>query len=165
MLPLRRDSWVTFAVCLLIGSLVFIDTLDYPGVQGQGFGHGPAFYPRVLAGVLMVLGLFVVFQGLRHDKTVHGVKSGLEGAPAEVDFRSVVVFMALCVATILSMTYLGFLVSGFLLAFVSTMMIRASFKARDVTLGFLYSFGIMALVYVVFNVFVGVQLPGSAFFR
>lgn len=165
MFSVLRDAWLTFTVCLLIGAFVFIDTLSYPIVRTQGFGHGPAFYPRILAGVLIALGLAFLYQGLRRRRTDREGAAEQKAPAAELTYRPVVLFMALCVASVLSMRYLGFLVSAFLLAFLSTLMIRASFKAPHVALGLLYSAAMITLVYVVFSVFVGVQLPGSALFR
>ena len=164
----RRDPWMTFIVCSCIGAFIFIDTSGYPSVQTQGFGYGPAFYPRVLAGVLIGLGMLVLFQDWRHGTGPHRLSEDRAGAPARpvrVMYRSVAVFLFLCVVSIMAMEYIGFLVSGFFLVFVSTLLIRASFTVREVALTFLYCAGMMGLVYVVFNVFVGVQMPGSVFFR
>jgi hypothetical protein len=60
------------------------------------------------------------------------------------------------------MRYAGFLLSGFLLTFLSVLLIKPSSGYRQIILYFLYSLSLMALVYVVFELLVGIQLPGSS---
>jgi hypothetical protein len=54
------------------------------------------------------------------------------------------------------------LLSGFLLTFLSVLLIKPSSGYRQIILYFLYSLSLMALVYVVFELLVGIQLPGSS---
>lgn len=160
----KRDSWLTFIVCALTGAAVFAETLGYPTVQGQGFGRGPGFYPQVLAGTLIGLGLLTLLQDLWAKKPASSKQASLPEPVSTVTYRPVAALMLLSVMAIMAMRVLGFLASGFFLTFCSVILIRASLKARPVFLGLLYSIGMMALVYLVFEWFVGVQLPGSSIF-
>lgn len=164
MSSITRDSWLTGSVCALTGVAVFIETLSYPSVQGQGFGRGPGFYPQVLAGTLIGLGLLSVLQDLWKKKPVSTGHGGRPDTVPDVTYRPVAALMALSVLSIMAMKVLGFLLSGFLLTFCSVILIKASLKARSIFVALLYSIGMMALVYLVFDVFVGVQLPGSSLF-
>ncbi len=164
MFTVRRDTWLTFVVCLVFGIFVLIDTLGYPSVKGQGFGHGPAFYPRVLAGVLVGLGLLVLIQDILGKKRLHDVKTDQTDVQIDITYRSIIIFMVLCIFSIIVMKYVGFLLSGFILVFVFSILIRASFRIIDISLVFLYSAAMMALVYIVFDVFIGVDLPNSSIF-
>ena len=164
MSSIKRDSCLTFVVCALTGAAVFVETLGYPTVQGQGFGRGPGFYPQVLAGTLIGLGLLGLLQDLWHRKPASSGQGDRPEPVSDVTYWPVAALMLLSVVSILAMKVLGFLVSGFFLTFCSVILIRASLKARPVFLGLLYSIGMMALVYLVFEWFVGVQLPGSSIF-
>jgi hypothetical protein len=164
MPSIKRDSWLTFSVCALTGASVFIETLGYPSVQGQGFGRGPGFYPQVLAGTLICLGLLIVLQDLWHAKPTSSGQGDRPKSVPDVTYWPVAALMLLSVVSIMAMKVLGFLVSGFFLTFCSVILIRASLKVRHVVAGLLYSIGMMALVYLVFEVFVGIQLPGSSIF-
>lgn len=165
MSSIKRDSWVTFIVCSLTGTFVFMDTIGYPTVQGQGFGRGPGFYPQVLAGALIGLGLLALIQDLGRKKTGPPAQGDHPARLVDVTYWPVAVLMLLSAVSIIAMKVIGFLLSGFLLTFLSVLLIRASLKGRTVLLGFLYSAGMMALVYVVFEVFVGVQLPPASLFK
>ncbi len=165
MSSIKRDSWLTCLVCSLTGIFVFVDTFGYPMMKSQGFGRGPGFYPQVLAGTLIGLGLLTLIQGVRRKQPRSSTPAEAPGAVPAVTYWPVAALMLLSVASIVAMKYIGFLLSGFLLTFFSVILIRASLKGRRVVLGFIYSIGMMALVYVVFEVFVGVQLPGASLFN
>jgi len=165
MFSVKRDSWLTFIVCSVIGALVLIETAGYPVLKGQGFGRGPGFYPQVLAWAMIGLGLLILIQSLRRkkpDATGHADRP--EPIPS-VAYLPVAGLMLLAVASIVAMDYVGFLFSGFILTFLSVLLIRASLRGRHVVAGFIYSVGMLVLVYLVFDVFVGVQLPGSSLFK
>lgn len=169
--PMRKSSsltsttLMTSAFCILLGAFVFIATSGYPSVHSQGFGRGPAFYPRVLAGLMIFIGVLTLIRDIRHARRAHPAEPAAESAAPPVSCRPVAVFLILCAASIFAMKYLGFLLSGFLLAFLATLMIRASLKSADVVRAVVFSFGLMALVYFLFEVFVGIQLPVATIFK
>ncbi len=160
MSAIRRDSWTTFIFCLLIGGFIFVDTLRYPEVQGQGFGQGPGFYPRLLAEVLIFLGAMFLFQELRRSGTDTLVevreKSGVRYMP-------VVLLNVLSLVLIALMKYLGFFVSGFLLIFLTVLLIRRPARMRHLWQDLAFSLGMIILIYLVFEIFVGIELPSSIF--
>ena len=159
----RKDSLTTFIVCLVMGGFVFSDTLRYPEVQGQGFGQGPAFYPQLLAGVLIFLGALTLVLDLAHaDKgeSDNGRMPTGEG----VTYLPVTLIMILTVVMIIVMTYFGFFISGFLLTFLSVLLIRGSDMGKHLLPDLGFSVGMIILVYLVFQVFVGIQLPEAALF-
>lgn len=150
---------------MLIGAVVIIDTFDYPAVKGQGFGYGPAFYPRVLAGALIGFGVLVLFQELLRGGKKHPAE-GSEQGNVETDktYTSIVIFLMLCVFSTLFINYIGFLLSGFLLIFISSILIRGSTRFLGLAFSLFYSIGMIILVYIVFDYFIGVDLPGAKFF-
>jgi len=162
MTTVRRDAWTTFIFCLLLGGGIFVETFRYPEVQGQGFGQGPAFYPQLLAGVLIFLGALILLQGLSSKRDA-ATEENVDTKGRDIRYAPVVLLMALCLALIALMKYLGFFVSGFLLTFLTVRMIRRSRSARHLIADLGFSVGMIIVVYLVFEIFVGIELPGSIF--
>jgi hypothetical protein len=162
MAPAARDAWATFLFCLISGGLIFADTLRYPAVQGQGFGQGPAFYPQLLAGVLFFLGGLTLVQGLRSRGDPRGDEDG--PAKEQVSYGPVIFLTILCVVFIGLMEFTGFFVGGFLLTFLSVCLIRRSWRVRYLLEALGYSLGMVFLIYLVFEIFVGIQLPEGSLF-
>jgi hypothetical protein len=53
-----------------IGAVAFYIALDYP--FGSSLRMGPGYFPRVLAGILMAFGVFVLIRGLLSNEKVSG---------------------------------------------------------------------------------------------
>ena len=160
MSELKRDSWITAIFCLLIGGLILFDTAHYPEVQGQGFGQGPGFYPQLLAGILIFLGTLIFFKEWVSRGTETAVSSK---AKPSVRYLSVVLLNVLSFVLIFLMTYLGFFVSGFLLIILTVFLIRRPANMKLMAQDLLFSLGMIVLVYLVFEIFVGIELPNSIF--
>lgn len=66
----NKDFW---AGLLLLGFGVtgFYMALDYP--FGSALRMGPGYFPRVLAGIIIAFGLFVMTRGIRSGEKVRGV--------------------------------------------------------------------------------------------
>jgi len=158
-----RDAWVTFFFCFATGGLIFADTLRYPEVQGQGFGQGPAFYPQLLAWVLFLLGGLTLLQGLRSGRHEAPRGEGTAGKDG-ITYVPVILIYAVSVVLIALMGYTGFIAGGFLLTFLSVVIIKGSWRVRYLLEGLAFSFGMMVLIYLVFEVFVGIQLPEGNIF-
>jgi hypothetical protein len=56
---------------LCIGAIAFFMALDYP--FGSSLRMGPGYFPRVLAGVLMFFGVFVLVRGLMTKERIKGI--------------------------------------------------------------------------------------------
>lgn len=54
-----------------VGALAFFVALDYP--FGSSLRMGPGYFPRVLAGILMAFGAFVLIRGLMTGERVKGI--------------------------------------------------------------------------------------------
>ena len=55
---------------IAIGAGAFYMALDYP--FGSALRMGPGFFPRVLAGIFIAFGVFVLIRGLRTGEKVQG---------------------------------------------------------------------------------------------
>ena len=159
MPAIKRDSLVSIVFCLLVGGLIFADTLRYPAVQGQGFGQGPGFYPQLLAGLLTFLGVLNFLKGMPEETDA---LTGNRGEP-HPGFKSVIILNGLAVIFISLMPYLGFYVSGFLLTFLTVLLIRRPGGMGHLGMDLGFSIGIVLVIYLVFVRFVGIELPGPMF--
>ena len=56
---------------IVIGGIAFYMALDYP--FGSALRMGPGYFPRVLAGIFMTFGVWVMIRGLRTGEKVQGV--------------------------------------------------------------------------------------------
>lgn len=66
----NKDFWA--GVLLLgFGFTGFYMALDYP--FGSALRMGPGYFPRVLAGIIIAFGLFVLIRGIRSGEKVRGV--------------------------------------------------------------------------------------------
>ncbi len=54
-----------------IGALGFYMALDYP--FGSALRMGPGYFPRVLSGIMIAFGLFVLIRGLKTAEKVQGI--------------------------------------------------------------------------------------------
>lgn len=55
---------------IAIGGIAFYMALDYP--FGSALRMGPGYFPRVLAGIFMAFGVFVMIRGILSGEKVHG---------------------------------------------------------------------------------------------
>ncbi len=86
-----------------------------------------------------------------------------ETAPQSTGDGYGLVAMALvvCVLLTLAMEYCGFIVSGFVLTLVTVRLIRGGFQRAFWIKDLGFSAGIIAMIYLMFQVFIGIQLPQS----
>jgi hypothetical protein len=70
-IDLRNNKDFLAGLLLLgVGGLAFYIALDYP--FGSALRMGPGYFPRVLAGTLMMFGVFVLIRGLLSNEKVSG---------------------------------------------------------------------------------------------
>jgi hypothetical protein len=67
----HNKDFLAGLLMLGIGAVAFYMALDYP--FGSAMRMGPGYFPRVLAAILMLFGLYVLVRGLRTGERVRGV--------------------------------------------------------------------------------------------
>jgi hypothetical protein len=67
----NNKDFLAGLLMLGIGAAAFYMALDYP--FGSAMRMGPGYFPRVLAAILMLFGLYVLVRGLRTGERVRGV--------------------------------------------------------------------------------------------
>lgn len=143
----------------VISSLVIIGvSLFFYYLAGQlppikGFQQmGDSFWPRLVLGVLMGLSGILLVQSLWKKQAK---KKAEESAPPPADRAVLAKTMGVLVLYILSISYLGFLLSTFLalMAFCYLM------GDRKLSGMFIFSLGMTAVIYAVFGLLIYTALP------
>ncbi len=161
---MRRDAVITAFFCFLLGGFVMYDTASYPDVSGQGFGRGPAFYPRVLAGALLCFGLLSLIRALRNPRRIDPAASGAAKSSPAPEYGNIAGLMLLSIGFTLLVKPIGFFAAGFLLSFALARLIRGVTHTRRIVSDLLFSAGVILLVYVIFELFIGIRLPRAMLF-
>jgi hypothetical protein len=68
----NRDAW-TGLMFLATGAAAMLVSREYPA--GTALRMGPGYFPRVLAGILILFGLHVMVRGLRRRERIDGTWS------------------------------------------------------------------------------------------
>ena len=66
----NNKDFLAGLLMLAIGGIGFYLALDYP--FGSALRMGPGYFPRVLAGILIAFGVFVLIRGLLSNEKVKG---------------------------------------------------------------------------------------------
>jgi len=120
---------------LTIGAGAFYMALDFP--FGSALRMGPGFFPRVLAGILMGFGVFVLARGLVQKEPVEG----------RWGFKPLAFLIASLVAFGWSMEHLGFL-PALAVLFVLAAAASHEFRWIEVLLLALFMSGFAYLVFI-----------------
>lgn len=161
MSELKQDIFFTLLISLGFSALVLFDAGSYPEVQGQGFGQGPAFYPRLLAGGLGILAVFYAitkFSLLREKRDADIVLETTADIKKRPFLPFVVFFMT--GLFVCCMQWVGFLLGGFLLSVVACLCISRTLTVRSVVSSVLVSAAILFLIWLIFSFFLEISLPG-----
>jgi hypothetical protein len=136
------------SVLFLVAAVYFIGTWKLPSGKGE---PGPAFFPVLLSGTLMFLAVSILWQGLR-------ARQGDEERADQTPWKPIVAIAAtgLFVAFF---QVLGFVLSTLLYTLAITCMFRRDRPAFVVAVPIVST----VLIYLLFQVGLGVRLPGGPF--
>ncbi|PLX43036.1 MAG: hypothetical protein C0608_01065 [Deltaproteobacteria bacterium] len=163
MQSLSRKALVTCLLSLVTGIAVILEAMTFPETKGGGFGEGPAFYPTLLAGILIVLGLLTLREPAGKGAEAIEAEEGDEGALPRYGIVSLVVVLS--GISIALMKYIGFFASGFSLVLITIFLIRPPKTKMMLISGVLFSAAMIFIIYLLFEVFIGVELPRAAIFN
>ncbi|GAA2213143.1 tripartite tricarboxylate transporter TctB family protein [Nonomuraea monospora] len=144
-------------VVLVLGVLVVIGTLDVSAAASQ-LGVGPRFFPMLVGGAMVVIGLFYVADVLRGG---HGDPEESEDvdAAAPTDWRSVGLVSGVFLAFAALLDLLGWIVGASLLFFGLSVVLGAEHKVRAAVVAVVMG----VATYLLFVHGLGVNLPGGVF--
>ncbi|SEG94175.1 putative tricarboxylic transport membrane protein [Nonomuraea solani] len=142
-------------VVLALGVLVVIGTLDVSAAASQ-LGLGPRFFPMLVGGAMVLIGLFYVVDVVRGG---HGDPEESEDVDTEAptDWRSVGLVSGIFLAFAALLNVLGWIVGATLLFFGLSVALGAEHKLRAG--GIAVVMGVAT--YVLFVHGLGVTLPGG----
>lgn len=159
---IKRDSWITAGLCASLGLAIVIDTMTFPSTSGEGFGQGPGFYPQVLAWLVVILGLLVPVMDAKHRGTDKPEQTRTQAPSAFSGWQWIMAvgpMLLVCILMTWAMPYCGFLFAGFFMTFCGVRLVRRNGLRGNWIRDLAFSAGMLALVYIMFQVFIGIQLP------
>jgi putative tricarboxylic transport membrane protein len=140
----ERDFW-SGVMFIIFGALFAIVAQNYD--LGTAQRMGPAFFPTILGGLLVVLGIVILLKGFGHSEDDHAVEKFHFGPIAWV-LGSVIIFGA-------TLTKLGFVISMAILVVISSMGSHEMKWKEVIALGV----GMAILTYLVFILGLKLTIP------
>ncbi|MEU6727774.1 tripartite tricarboxylate transporter TctB family protein [Nonomuraea wenchangensis] len=140
-------------VVLGLGVFVIAGTLDVSAAASR-LGPGPRFFPVLVGGAMVVIGLFYVLDVLRGG---HGDPEESEDvdAAAPADLRGMLLVSGIFLAFAALLDLLGWIIGASLLFFGLSVALGAEHKARAAVVAVVMG----VLTYVLFVKGLGVRLP------
>ncbi len=161
-----RKEIASSLVLILFSTVFLIYTTRYPLDTWES--PGPAVFPLILGGVLLILASGELIRALLAPKIPN--PGGVPGATAAASMRNyfqknageakVVALTVLLVIYILAMKWIGFFVSTFLLVILSSRLMEAKDWGRPIAL----SVGVCLFCYLLFEVWLKLSFPRGILF-
>ncbi|MEV0996253.1 tripartite tricarboxylate transporter TctB family protein [Nonomuraea sp. NPDC050202] len=144
-------------VVLVLGVLVVVGTLEVSAAASQ-LGIGPRFFPMLVGGAMVLIGLFYVADVLRGG---HGDPEESEDvdAAAPTDWRSLALVSGIFLAFAALLDLLGWIVGASLLFFGLSVALGAEHRLRAAVIAVVMG----VATYLLFVNGLGVNLPNGVF--
>ncbi|MFC4007836.1 tripartite tricarboxylate transporter TctB family protein [Nonomuraea purpurea] len=142
-------------VVLALGVFVVVGTLDVSAAASQ-LGLGPRFFPMLVGGSMVVIGLFYVIDVLRGGRGEPEESEDVD-AEAPADWRSVGLVSGVFLAFTAILNAVGWVIAASLLFFGLSVVLGAEHKPRAA--GIAVVMGVAT--YLLFVKGLGVTLPGG----
>ncbi|MFB9473331.1 tripartite tricarboxylate transporter TctB family protein [Nonomuraea salmonea] len=142
-------------VVLVLGVLVVVGTLDVSAAASQ-LGIGPRFFPMLVGGAMVLIGLFYVADVLRGGRADPEESEDVD-ADAPTDWRSLGLVSGIFLAFAALLNVLGWIIGASLLFFGLSVALGAEHKPRAA--GIAVVLGVAT--YLLFVKGLGVSLPGG----
>ncbi|NBE96053.1 tripartite tricarboxylate transporter TctB family protein [Nonomuraea sp. KC401] len=142
-------------VVLVLGVLVVVGTLDVSAAASQ-LGLGPRFFPMLVGGAMVLIGLFYVADVLRGGRGDPEESEDID-ARAPADWRSVGLVSGIFLAFSALLNVLGWIIGASLLFFGLAVALGAEHKLRAAVIAVVMGI----TTYLLFVRGLGVSLPGG----
>ncbi|MEV0827458.1 tripartite tricarboxylate transporter TctB family protein [Nonomuraea rubra] len=158
---MNRRSWSwrpelgLAVVVLVLGVLVVVGTLDVSAAASQ-LGIGPRFFPVLVGGAMVLIGLFYVADVLRGGRGDPEESEDVD-AEAPTDWRSLGLVSGIFLAFAALLDLLGWIVGASLLFFGLSVALGAGNKLRAAVIAVVMG----VATYLLFVNGLGVRLPGG----
>ncbi|MEV0199345.1 tripartite tricarboxylate transporter TctB family protein [Nonomuraea sp. NPDC050691] len=150
-----RPELVLALVVLALGVLVIIGTLNVSAAASQ-LGIGPRFFPTLVGGAMIVVGVFYVIDVLRGGKGDPEESEDVD-ADAPADWRSVALVSGIFLAFVTVLNVVGWIIGSALLFFGLSLALGAEHKVRAAVVGVVVG----VVTYLLFVKGLGVTLPAG----
>ncbi|MGW4800816.1 tripartite tricarboxylate transporter TctB family protein [Nonomuraea sp. NPDC004297] len=147
------------AVVLVLGVLVVIGTLDVSAAASQ-LGVGPRFFPMLVGGAMVLIGLFYVADVLRGGRGDPEESEDVD-AGAPTDWRGVLLVSGVFLAFAALLDVLGWIIGASLLFFGVSVALGAEHRLRAAVVAVVLG----VTTYLLFVNGLGVTLPGGVLAR
>ncbi|MFD1536314.1 tripartite tricarboxylate transporter TctB family protein [Nonomuraea guangzhouensis] len=142
-------------IVLALGVFVVIGTLDVSAAASQ-LGIGPRFFPMLVGGSMIVVGLFYVADVLRGGRGDPEESEDVD-VDAPADWRSVGLVSGIFLAFTAVLNVLGWIISASLLFWGLSLVLGAEHRLRAAGVGVILGIA----TYLLFVKGLGVSLPGG----
>ncbi|MEU7856859.1 tripartite tricarboxylate transporter TctB family protein [Nonomuraea sp. NPDC049141] len=142
-------------IVLALGVFVVIGTLDVSAAASQ-LGIGPRFFPMLVGGSMIVVGLFYVADVLRGGRGDPEESEDVD-VDAPADWRSVGLVSGIFLAFTAVLNVLGWIIAASLLFFGLSLVLGAEHRLRAAGVGVILGIA----TYLLFVKGLGVSLPGG----
>ncbi|NUP66722.1 MAG: tripartite tricarboxylate transporter TctB family protein [Nonomuraea sp.] len=142
-------------VVLALGVFVVIGTFDVSAAASQ-LGLGPRFFPMLVGGAMVVIGVFYVIDVLRGGRGDPEESEDVD-ADAPTDWRSVMLVSGIFLAFTSLLNVLGWIIGASLLFFGLSVALGAERKLRAAVVAVVLG----VATYVLFVKVLGVPLPAG----
>jgi putative tricarboxylic transport membrane protein len=142
-------------VVLALGVFVVVGTLDVSAAASQ-LGIGPRFFPMLVGGSMIVVGLFYVVDVLRGGRGDPEESEDID-TDAPADWRSVGLVSGIFLAFAAVLNLVGWIIGASLLFFGLSLALGAEHKLRAAGVGVVLGIA----TYLLFVKGLGVSLPGG----
>lgn len=144
-------DYIVSAAAFFLSAFVFISSGSFADSKG-GLSQDPAYYPRILAGILAVMALVLLIQTLRKKEAIKiSANKGLIFNISKV--------IAALILYIIALNILGFLIATAAFLFGGILLFGG--KVKQSAILFL---PITLVIYVVFSILFKMPLPKGIFF-
>ena len=144
-------DFVTSVVFLFLAVFTFISSERFTvrGANAFSLGFNPAFYPRLLALVLLIISVILLAQSIRGG-ALKAIKVRLNAQKA----GKVIALLFLVVLYIIGIAYLGYIISTVICAALFVLIFDGTKKQAV-----LYSIGLTATLFIIFRLGFNILLP------
>jgi putative tricarboxylic transport membrane protein len=166
MNPMNPRKEIASSLVLILFSVIFlVYTTRYPLDDWES--PGPAVFPLILGGVLLILSLWQMIRGWlapkipgNAGKTGSKIQAFQKFLHERQGEKKVLILTALLILYILLMQWIGFFVSTFLLVILTSRLMETKDWGRPILL----SVGVCLFCYLLFEVWIKLNFPRGILF-
>ena len=149
----RTGYLITVSCLMLVATFMLVQSFSFPSLMGVAYGFGPAIYPRLVTGGILLCGVISIIQVLRE-----------KGEDTRIDLKwenlkRPALLLGMGLVYVIVLQKLGFLITntGFLIV---TLLAYKNSKAVAVMI----AVGATAVIFGLFKMFLSVPLPPGLLF-